>query len=87
MSKVVKQVLGADVAQNELVVTLGRMFDDLTIDLYAHRVFNNNDKGIIALLEWVKKLTDPDVNIRFVMEATGVITNGLPSICMLRTTR
>lgn len=72
MNKVLKQVLGADVAQNELVVTLGRMFDDLTIDLYAHQVFKNNDKGILSLLDWVKKQTDPEVNIRFVMEATGV---------------
>jgi len=72
MKKVVKQVLGADVAQKELVVTLGCMFDDLTIDLYAHKVFKNNDKGIVALLDWVKKHTDPEVKVRFVMEATGV---------------
>lgn len=72
MKKVLKQVLGADVAQNELVVTLGRMFDDLTIDLYAHKVFRNTEKGILALMDWVKKLTDPEVDVRFVMEATGV---------------
>lgn len=72
MKKVLKQVVGADVAQNELVITLGRMFDDLTIDLYAHKVFRNTEKGILTLLEWVGKLTDPEVNVRFVMEATGV---------------
>lgn len=72
MKKVLKQVVGADVAQNELVVTLGRMFDDLTIDLYAHKVFRNTEKGILTLLDWVKKLTDPEVNVSFVMEATGV---------------
>lgn len=72
MKKVLKQVVGADVAQNELVVTLGRMFDDLTIDLYAYKVFRNSEKGILSLLDWVKKQTDPEVNIRFVMEATGV---------------
>lgn len=31
MKKVVKQVVGIDVAQKELVVTLGRMFDDFSI--------------------------------------------------------
>ncbi len=72
MKKVLKQVLGVDVAQNELVVTLGRMFDDLTIELYAHKVFRNTEKGILTLLDWVKKLADPEVNVRFVMEATGV---------------
>jgi len=72
MKKVLKQVLGVDVAQGELVVTLGRMFDDLRVDLYAHKVFRNTENGILTLLDWVKKLTDPEVNVRFVMEATGV---------------
>lgn len=72
MKKVLKQVAGVDVAQNELVVTLGKMFDDLSIDLYAHKVFRNTEKGIVTLLDWVKKLTDAEVSVRFVMEATGV---------------
>lgn len=54
MKKVLKQVLGTDVAQQELVVTLGRMLDDLSIELYAHKVFRNNETGIRLLLEWVK---------------------------------
>ena len=29
MKKIVKQVVGIDVAQKELVVSLGRMYDDL----------------------------------------------------------
>lgn len=72
MKKVLKQVSGVDVAQNKLVVSLGRMYDDLTIDLYAHKVFRNTEKGFLTLLNWVNKLTDPEVNTRFVMEATGV---------------
>jgi len=72
MKKVVKQVLGVDVAQNELVVTLGRMYDDFSIESYAHSVFKNNGAGIIALIKWVKKLTVIEVKVRFVMEATGV---------------
>jgi transposase len=67
-----KQVLGIDVAQKELVVTLGRIFEDLSVDLYAYKVFANNEKGFIALLKWVKLLTDGNVKIQFVMEATGV---------------
>lgn len=70
--EVLKQVLGIDVAQKELVVTLGRMIEDLSIDLYAFKVFKNNEKGFSALLEWVKKLTDDKKKVRFVMEATGV---------------
>ncbi|SES24227.1 IS110 family RNA-guided transposase [Pedobacter rhizosphaerae] len=72
MKKVLKQVLGIDVAQKELVVTLGRTLEDFTIELYAHKVFKNSDSGIRSLLEWVKKHTNNAINIRYVMEATGV---------------
>jgi len=72
MKQILKQVLGVDVAQKELVVTLGSMYNDLTIDLYAHKVFKNNKSGIISLLKWVKLLTDKEIKVHFVMEATGV---------------
>jgi hypothetical protein len=45
MGTVLKQVLGIDVAQNELVVTFGRLMDDLAIDLVAHKVFKNTENG------------------------------------------
>jgi transposase len=70
--KVLKQVLGIDVAQKELVVTLGSMFTNLSSELYAHKVFKNSESGFSALLKWVNKLTDATVPVRFVMEATGV---------------
>lgn len=70
--KLLKQVLGIDVAQKELVVTLGRIHDDLTIDLYAYNVFKNTEKGFLKLTEWVNKLTDKEIKVRYVMEATGV---------------
>ena len=70
--EVLKQVLGIDVAQKELVVSLGRMVEDLSIDLYAYKVFRNNEKGFLSLLEWVKKQTNDTKKVRFVMEATGV---------------
>jgi len=77
MKKIVKQVLGIDVAQKELVVCLGRMYDDWTPDLYADKTFANTDKGFIALLLWVKKLTDETIGVRYVMEATGVYHESL----------
>jgi len=72
MKKVLKQVLGVDVAQKELVVTLGRMFDDLTIDFYAYKVFKNNTTSFKSLLKWVDSLIEKRVEMQFVMEATGV---------------
>src|SRR4030095_13636722 len=70
--KLLKQVLGVDVAQKELVVTLGKMHDDFTIELYAHNVFKNTEKGILKLSEWVNKLADKSIKVRYIMEATGV---------------
>jgi transposase len=72
MKKVVKQVAGIDVAQKELVITLGRMFDDFTIELFGYKVFKNSDSGIKLLVDWVNKLTDYEIPVRYVMEATGV---------------
>lgn len=67
-----KQVLGVDVAQKELVVTLGRMTNDLVIDFYSHRVFRNNEKDFPIIMKWLKKETEGDVDLRIVLEATGV---------------
>lgn len=72
MKKVVKQVVGVDVAQSELGVCLGRMHDDWTPQLYANKTFPNTTKGIDALVGWVSKQTDKTINVHFVMEATGV---------------
>ena len=72
MKKIVKQVVGIDVAQDELVVCLGRMYGDITSELIGHKAFVNKQKGFELLLEWVIKLTTKDADLRFVMEATGV---------------
>lgn len=72
MKKVIKQVLGIDVAQQELVVCLGKMQDDWCAELYAHKTFANAEKGFSALIDWVAKRSDSCVPVRYVMEATGV---------------
>lgn len=72
MKKVLKQVAGIDVAQKELVITLGRMFEDLTIELFSYKVFKNSDSGIKSLIDWVNNQIENTVPIRYVMEATGV---------------
>jgi transposase len=77
MRKIVKQVLGIDVAQKELVVCLGRMYDDWTPELYGHGTFINSKKGFDAMLKWVNKLTVEISPVRFVMEATGVYHESL----------
>src|SRR5690349_6104533 len=75
--KILKQVLGIDVAQKELVVSVGRLHEDLTTEIYANKVFANTSKGFDELISWVKKLTVPHITVRFVMEATGVYHESL----------
>ena len=72
MTKIVKQVAGIDVAQDELVVSLGSM--DIAIEpaIRAFKTFANKPSGFAALLGWISKHSSPDVAVRFVMEATGV---------------
>lgn len=77
MKKIVKQVVGIDVAQKELVVCMGKMYDDWKPGLYAHKTFPNTSKGFISFVQWVKKLTDSAIPVRFVMEATGVYHESL----------
>jgi len=72
MKIIARQVLGIDVAKKELVVCLGRVYDEQTLELYAHRAFPNMDKGFAAMVLWVKKLTREDAPVRYVVEATGV---------------
>ena len=72
MKKIVKQVLGIDVAQKELVVCFGIMYDTWIPGLVAYKVFVNNEKGFDELFKWVTKLADSNVAVRYVMEATGV---------------
>lgn len=72
MSSILKQVVGIDVAQQELVVSLGRMNCDTGVELYGYKVFANTAKGFSSLISWVDKKTVKNVDVRYVMEATGV---------------
>jgi transposase len=70
--KILKQVAGIDVAQKELVVSLGRMHEDLTTEIYGCKTFRNSDKGFKELVAWVTRFTTAEVSVNYVMEATGV---------------
>ena len=77
MKKVIKQVLGIDVAQKELVTCLGKLDEDFELNLYAHKTFANTAQGFELLVQWVKKQTAQSVVVRYVMEATGVYHESL----------
>ncbi len=67
-----KQTVGIDVAKHELVVSLAKLNQDLSVDVFAYKAFTNNNKGFEDLIGWVGKRTDNQVNVHYVMEATGV---------------
>jgi transposase len=77
MKKMVKQVAGIDVAQKELVVCLGRMYDDLTTRIHAFKTFSNDLKGYTDLLAWIDQLSEQQCVTGYVMEATGVYHESL----------
>jgi transposase len=77
MTNIVKQTVGIDVAQNELVVSLGRMSHDTGTDIFAFKTFANNTKGFNELVNWVNKLVLKELQVRYVMEATGVYHENL----------
>jgi transposase len=70
--KILKQVVGIDVAQKELVISMGRLLENLSIQIYASKIFVNTSKGHKTLIDWIQKNVDPSVSVQFVMEATGV---------------
>lgn len=77
MKTVKKQVVGIDVAAKELVVSLGRIDETFAIDFFACKTFANNPKGFKELVTWTNRLTDNQVPVLYVMEATGVYHEAL----------
>jgi transposase len=77
MKKIVKQSVGIDVAQKELVVSFCRLYGDWSWEVFAFKTFANNKKGFTALVRWVNQLVQAGVEVRYVMEATGVYHESL----------
>jgi transposase len=75
--KILKQVAGIDVSKDELVVSVGRLKEDLTSEIYGNKVVSNTAKGFKELSNWIKKKTVVEVPVTYVMEATGVYHEAL----------
>lgn len=69
---ILKQVAGIDVAQNELVVSVGKITAELHTDIISYKKVPNTQKGFDNLKSWLMKITDPSVPFHVAMEATGV---------------
>lgn len=67
-----RQVVGIDVAKDELVCTFGVLMSDFNIVLMSSAVFKNTISGFEKLSIWAKKFLQENLELYWVMEATGV---------------
>lgn len=72
MKGTLRQVVGIDVAKDELVACLSKIDKHYNVETISSAAFKNTVAGFKKLLEWTKKSAEKNVNVRFVMEATGV---------------
>lgn len=70
--KAIKQTVGVDVAQKELVCVVGVLLEDLSVSLKSRKAFGNHLSGFKAFLKWAKSFTDASLDLTVVLEATGV---------------
>jgi transposase len=70
--KLLKQVVGIDIAMNELVCSFGVIDESLHVNLKSSAAFKNKEKGFVKFIKWVETLASKDVQLLFVMEATGI---------------
>lgn len=70
--KVLKQIVGIDVSQKELVVSFGILNEELQSKINKFNIFENRVKGFKQLIKWVDSFIDQEVPHQYVMEATGV---------------
>ena len=77
MKKTIKQSVGIDVAQAELVVCFTLLQEDLSHEKKWTKTFSNNAKGFKNMMALVKKNQAMDAPLCYVCEATGVYHEAL----------
>lgn len=72
MENRIKQCVGIDCSQSELVCSFGMMKPDFSEQIISNATFKNTPAGFKKLLSWADKLAAPEMETPFVVEATGV---------------
>ncbi len=72
MEKVIKQSVGIDCSKDELVCCLAFMDQELNVRNMVQQTFKNDLFGFKRLLKWGEKKSIPELELIFVVEATGV---------------
>lgn len=53
------------------------MDEQISVEVYAYKVFPNTKKGFSSLVLWVNKQTLSTTEVRYVLEVTGVYHESL----------
>jgi transposase len=77
MKKLLRQSVGIDVGKDELVSKFARLCEDFHREIPSSQVVKNNLQGFSKLLSWCDKLKEKQIELRFVIEATGVYYEAL----------
>lgn len=77
MKKMLRQSVGIDVGKDELVTKFARLYEDFHREIPSSQVVKNNLQGFSKLLSWCDKLKEKQIELRFVIEATGVYYEAL----------
>ena len=77
MDKLLKQSLGIDVSKSSLSICLGLLTGKLVKNFKPRSDVSNSIEGYEELSKWLLKSIDSTVELRIVMEATGVYHEGL----------
>lgn len=77
MEKIVKQSVGIDCSKDELAVCFGQLTAQWQVVHKATDTFPNTPKGFRQLCIWSEKLSDKNIPVHFVVEATGVYNESM----------
>src|ERR1700723_926651 len=72
MENIIRQSIGIDCSKDEQAVCFSQLCGDFQVLHKATRLFANTPKGFSQLLQWSKRLADPEKELIYVVEATGV---------------
>ena len=72
MEKRIKQSVGIDCGQKELVVAYGIMDENFDVKILSNTKFSNDEKGFKKFLAWSQKLNSQGIEVSYLIEATGV---------------
>ena len=77
MSYIYKQSVGIDISKSSFTACICSLNSDQSVFFSESKDFNNNKTGFNQLVRWVKKNTEKDIEVVYLMEATGVYYESL----------